>query len=250
MSWCGAGWGGRTGGGGQSTLLANGMTWEDYPSNEATEVIALQGLSDGYQYRVERYTFPPNLTQPDIDWTIVVVVDVHTFAPDYIVDYLIGLPVLALCLAVISILAAVLLIGSLTRPLRRIAEQLNAVAQLKLRANRRHHRGLANTNSPAVPGADGRPRPTILDELDSTTSHGDAINAHATVPGNAGSWLGRFVRSWPRGGLAAAALSGKGPCGGHGDPGRPPDVVFLLLLLFGGWGVENGSCALWGPRTF
>jgi hypothetical protein len=133
------------------------------------QVLQEDGLAAGTQYRIERFTFPSNTSTPDVDWTIVVVVDLAAFSSAYLVDYLIGLPVLGLILLCISVVAAVILIVSLTRPLRRIAEQLNAVAQLKIKARTKRRR------APAAAAA---------------AAWGDEPD-HAT---GAGSWFGRFVR--------------------------------------------------------
>ena len=163
----------------QTYLLSDGKTWNSYSNTSSTEVLRLYGLSSGYQYRVSRFTYPANTTSPGIDWTIVVVIDVGIFSSAYVIDYLIGLPVLGLGLAIISVVAAIILIESLTRPLRRIAEQLNAIAQLTLRANRRRNR--------PRPFARGRP-----DNADQIAIEADAVNG-----ANDGSWFSHFVRRTP-----------------------------------------------------
>ena len=176
-------------------------------------MLQLYGLSSGYQYRVSRFTYPANTTSPGIDWTIVVVIDVGIFSSAYTVDYLIGLPVLGLVLAIISVVAAIVMIVSLTRPLRRIAEQLNAIAQLKLRANRRRNR--------PRPFARGRP-----DNADQIAIEADAVNA-----ANDGSWFSHFVRSWFRPTAGSRGRNRSGNLGSGALTPSPPAPVCTGLVV-------------------
>ena len=101
-------------------------------------------LAVGYQYLVQPYYYPPvgaalvNDTVA-VNWTIVVNIDAVLFFPDDTVVYNVGLPILGAALAALSMVVAAIFVVSLTRPLRRVARQLNAVARLRLRSIRRRH---------------------------------------------------------------------------------------------------------------
>lgn len=187
----------------QQTLLEGGKTWADYPAScpdtdtDCNVVVDLQGLGWGMQYRLVRFHFPPNISTGggyDVDWTVVIAVDVHEFAPAYVVDYLVVLPILAFVLILIAIAAAIILVISLTRPLRRIAEQLNAVAQLKLATRHRDKRGHHQIRSVGT-----HTDLLSLTGASVTASSGGAGTSmqRGSAQGEGqqrGNWLGRFVR--------------------------------------------------------
>jgi len=203
----------------QKTLLQGGKKWADYPAScpdtnsDCNVVVDLHGLGWGMQYRLVRFHFPPNISTGDgydVDWTVVIAVDVHEFAPAYVVDYLVVLPILAFVLILIAVTAAIILVISLTRPLRRIAEQLNAVAQLKLATRHRGKRGHQRLRSLGT-----HTDLMSLTGASVTASSGGAGTSmqRGSAQGDGqqrGNWLGRFVRrtvgtAW-RGGGGGSSL--------------------------------------------
>ena len=101
-------------------------------------------LEIGFQYLVQPYYYPAvnldtvNGSAP-VNWTIVVNIDTDLFFPTSNLVYNVGLPILGAALAALTMVVAAILVVSLTRPLRRVARQLNAVARLRLRSIRRRH---------------------------------------------------------------------------------------------------------------